>query len=118
MRSENHNESLEDLKDEPNKDYNSELSISEDELKHDKIRVKEKKKKNKTMKKNDKLEFEEIEMDINSNESFYQMNLSRPLLKAVADLKFVHPTPIQAATIPVALLGKYDKVAIFIIKNL
>ncbi|KAJ9585565.1 hypothetical protein L9F63_002641, partial [Diploptera punctata] len=40
------------------------------------------------------------------NASFYQMNLSRPLLKAIASMNFVHPTPIQAATIPVALLGR------------
>ena len=34
------------------------------------------------------------------------MNLSRPLLKAIEELRYVHPTPIQAATIPVALLGR------------
>lgn len=39
------------------------------------------------------------------NASFYIMNLSRPLLKAISAMNFVHPTPIQAATIPVALLG-------------
>ena len=65
--------------------------------------------------------------------SFQQMNLSRPLLKvtlselsdnilsspplgvkwfphfvlqAITTMKFVNPTPIQSATIPVALLGK------------
>lgn len=38
--------------------------------------------------------------------SFLSMNLSRPLLKAVTSLGFTTPTPIQAATIPVALLGK------------
>ncbi|KAH9644228.1 hypothetical protein HF086_013078, partial [Spodoptera exigua] len=41
------------------------------------------------------------------NASFYMMNLSRPLLKAIGTLNYVHPTPIQAATIPVALLGKF-----------
>ncbi|EDR14996.1 uncharacterized protein LACBIDRAFT_290659 [Laccaria bicolor S238N-H82] len=34
------------------------------------------------------------------------MNLSRPLLKSIASLGFNKPTPIQAAAIPVALLGK------------
>ena len=34
------------------------------------------------------------------------MNLSRPILKAITALGFHKPTPIQAATIPVALLGK------------
>ncbi|KAF7306942.1 DEAD-domain-containing protein [Mycena indigotica] len=38
--------------------------------------------------------------------SFLSMNLSRPLLKALTNLGFAKPTPIQAATIPVALLGK------------
>ena len=41
-----------------------------------------------------------------SHDSFLSMNLSRPLLKAIATLGFTIPTPIQAATIPVALLGK------------
>lgn len=34
------------------------------------------------------------------------MNLSRPILKAITSLSFHTPTPIQAATIPAALLGK------------
>lgn len=38
--------------------------------------------------------------------SFTTMSLSRPLLKALTSLGFSTPTPIQSATIPVALLGK------------
>ncbi|TRM66343.1 P-loop containing nucleoside triphosphate hydrolase protein [Schizophyllum amplum] len=38
--------------------------------------------------------------------SFLTMNLSRPILKALTTLGFTKPTPIQAATIPVSLLGK------------
>lgn len=38
--------------------------------------------------------------------SFQQMNLSRPLLKALTAMNFVHPTPIQASTIPMGLLGR------------
>jgi ATP-dependent RNA helicase DDX27 len=38
--------------------------------------------------------------------SFLTMNLSRPVLKALTSLSFHTPTPIQAATIPVGLLGK------------
>jgi ATP-dependent RNA helicase DDX27 len=34
------------------------------------------------------------------------MNLSRPLLKAVHSIGYENPTPIQAATVPLALLGK------------
>lgn len=40
------------------------------------------------------------------HDSFLSMNLSRPILKALTSLGFMTPTPIQAATIPVALLGK------------
>ncbi|KXJ25263.1 probable ATP-dependent RNA helicase DDX27 [Exaiptasia diaphana] len=40
------------------------------------------------------------------HQSFATMNLSRPLLKAITELGFLHPTPIQASTIPVALMGK------------
>ncbi|OAX42987.1 DEAD-domain-containing protein [Rhizopogon vinicolor AM-OR11-026] len=41
-----------------------------------------------------------------NHSSFLTMNLSRPIHKALANLGFHAPTPIQAATIPVALLGK------------
>jgi len=40
------------------------------------------------------------------HESFLSMNLSRPILKALTSFGFTTPTPIQAATIPVALLGR------------
>lgn len=42
----------------------------------------------------------------NAHDSFLSMNLSRPIIKALTTLSFTKPTPIQAATIPVALLGK------------
>ncbi|OCH96178.1 DEAD-domain-containing protein [Obba rivulosa] len=38
--------------------------------------------------------------------SFLSMNLSRPIIKSLTTLGLNTPTPIQAATIPVALLGK------------
>ncbi|TFY69741.1 hypothetical protein EVJ58_g218 [Rhodofomes roseus] len=38
--------------------------------------------------------------------SFLSMNLSRPIIKSITSLGFNKPTPIQSATIPVALLGK------------
>ncbi|KAB1262726.1 putative ATP-dependent RNA helicase DDX27 [Camelus dromedarius] len=40
------------------------------------------------------------------NLSFQDMNLSRPLLKAITAMGFKQPTPIQKACIPVGLLGK------------
>lgn len=50
--------------------------------------------------------FEDNTEATQSHDSFLSMNLSRPILKAVTNLNFTKPTPIQAATIPVALLGK------------
>lgn len=38
--------------------------------------------------------------------SFQSMSLSRPILRGLASVGFTEPTPIQAKTIPVALLGK------------
>lgn len=38
--------------------------------------------------------------------TFHSMSLSRPILKGVSSVGFTAPTPIQAKTIPVALLGK------------
>lgn len=37
---------------------------------------------------------------------FNQLSLSRPILRGIAAMGFVEPTPIQAAVIPVALSGK------------
>ena len=46
------------------------------------------------------------ELHQSAHTSFLTMNLSRPIQKALNTLGFVSPTPIQAATIPAALLGK------------
>lgn len=89
-----------------------EIQLSDDELKHDNLRTKEKKGRKRKYMKNDetfideKIEFDEapqLEGEVNS---FYQMNLSRPLMKAIGILGYTHPTPIQAQTIPLALLGR------------
>lgn len=41
-----------------------------------------------------------------ANSSFQDFNLSRPVLRGLAGLGFVQPTPIQRKTIPIAMLGK------------
>lgn len=93
----------------------SEISLSEDELKKDDIKIKERavgKRKRKKILDPDststvsKEEFFEDAPPFDDNTSFYQMNLSRPMLKAIGSMNFIHPTPIQAATIPVALSGR------------
>lgn len=91
-----------------------ELDLSEDELQHDGLRLKEKKKKK--QKKGDLLldeeedendkDFFEDATDSDQVNSFYQMNLSRPLMRAIGVLGYIYPTPIQATTIPIALLGR------------
>lgn len=40
------------------------------------------------------------------NLTFQDMNLSRPLLKAITTMGFKQPTPIQKACVPVGLMGK------------
>lgn len=108
------NETAVDSDDGSDVDHNSDISLSDDELKHDNIKVKERKLKGKKKQlqgeenNEEAVEsfFGEEEAEFDSNATFYQMNLSRPLLKAIGELKYVHPTPIQAATIPIALLGK------------
>ncbi|CAH0390424.1 unnamed protein product [Bemisia tabaci] len=112
------------------KDSDDEIVLSEDELKHDDIKLKEKligKKKRKKLAAQRKfqdsddenhngitVEQEDDENDeffddappFDENTTFYQMNLSRPLMKAIGQLNYVQPTPIQAATIPTVLLGR------------
>jgi ATP-dependent RNA helicase DDX27 len=90
--------------------------LSEDELTKDNVRDKERDRKRKLRKKKSD---EDVDPNLGMGDdffdesllyepaqSFHEMNLSRPLMKAIASMNFVHPTPIQSATIPVALLGR------------
>lgn len=83
----------------------SDLSLSDDELQHDKVKTKDRKTKRKGGEEAERF-FEDVVCG-DENVSFYEMNLSRPLLKAITTMKFVHPTPVQASTIPVALAGEF-----------
>nr|CAG4650939.1 EOG090X059J [Simocephalus serrulatus] len=107
----NNEESDEDGEDDVEEDL-----LSEDELQKDSVRDKERDKKRKLRRKKTD---EEVDKNLGMGEnffdesllyepaqSFHEMNLSRPLMKAIASMNFVHPTPIQSATIPVALLGR------------
>ncbi|KRT81362.1 helicase, partial [Oryctes borbonicus] len=77
--------------------------LSDDELIHDNIKVKKKKRESNN---SGNEEFFDNVVATSDSKSFYEMNLSRPLMKAIGEMKFVHPTPIQSSTIPVALLGR------------
>ncbi|XP_074530311.1 putative ATP-dependent RNA helicase DDX27 [Halichoeres trimaculatus] len=50
--------------------------------------------------------FHEDASQFNDQLMFDDMNLSRPILKAITALGFKQPTPIQKACVPVGLLGK------------
>ncbi|NWQ61352.1 DDX27 helicase, partial [Neopipo cinnamomea] len=86
-------------------DVESEYSLDDESIftKADKVKVKERRK----SKKGQEAEtFFEDASQYDDNLSFQDMNLSRPLLKAITALGFKQPTPIQKACIPVGLLGK------------
>lgn len=94
-----------------------EIDLSDDELKHDNLRLKEKRKSKKLKRAVDIKDEMDEDSDANADffedaddsqiaNSFYQMNLSRPLMRAIGVLGYIYPTPIQASTIPIALLGR------------
>ncbi|NXL46121.1 DDX27 helicase, partial [Podilymbus podiceps] len=87
-------------------DVESQYSVDDESIftKADTVKVK----KQKRLKKGE-MEAESFFEDASQyddNLSFQDMNLSRPLLKAITALGFKQPTPIQKACIPVGLLGK------------
>lgn len=51
-------------------------------------------------------EFYESAPSNETNTTFQELQLSRPILKSLQSLSFTSPTPIQSSTIPIALLGK------------
>lgn len=50
--------------------------------------------------------YEKAEEPDQAHTSFQTLDLSRPLLKGLASLGYSKPSPIQSASIPIALLGK------------
>lgn len=92
-----------------------EINLSDDEMKHDNLRLKEKRKKKQRKgldmpdsdgENADDADFFEEADENDTVSSFYQMNLSRPLMRAIGVLGYTYPTPIQASTIPIGLLGR------------
>ncbi|XP_059683091.1 probable ATP-dependent RNA helicase DDX27 isoform X2 [Gavia stellata] len=95
----------EDFNRDEEEDVESQYSLDDETIftKADTVKVKERKsKKGKT----EAESFFEDASQYDDNLSFQDMNLSRPLLKAITALGFKQPTPIQKACIPVGLLGK------------
>ncbi|CAF4571662.1 unnamed protein product [Rotaria sp. Silwood1] len=98
-----------EVEDEQSSTNNLEDESYEMEIEHesvtDKMKIKEaKKKKSSKNKKQD--EFFEESPPFNPDQVFSEMKISRPLLKALSAIGLHSPTPIQAATVPIALLGR------------
>ncbi|XP_074867497.1 putative ATP-dependent RNA helicase DDX27 [Carettochelys insculpta] len=92
---------------EEEEDVESDCSSADESIlaKADTLKVK----KRKRQKKGGPIEAERFFEDASQYDddlSFQDMNLSRPLLKAITTLGFEQPTPIQKACIPVGLLGR------------
>ncbi|XP_043946065.1 probable ATP-dependent RNA helicase DDX27 [Protopterus annectens] len=97
-----------DLEEEEEEDSESELSSGEENIltKEDTLKVKAKKKRKKTGLMEEPEAFFEDASHFDDKLTFQDMNLSRPLLKAVTAMGFKEPTPVQKACIPIGLLGK------------
>ncbi|NXS74419.1 DDX27 helicase, partial [Pandion haliaetus] len=87
-------------------DLESQYSLDDENIftKADTVKVKERRRTKKGEMEAES--FFEDASQYDDNLSFQDMNLSRPLLKAITALGFKQPTPIQKACIPVGLLGK------------
>ncbi|NXF94084.1 DDX27 helicase, partial [Eubucco bourcierii] len=87
-------------------DEESQYSLDDETVftKADTVKVKEKRRSKKGEMEAES--FSEDASQYDENLTFQDMNLSRPLLKAITALGFKQPTPIQKACIPVGLLGK------------
>ncbi|KAF1658933.1 putative ATP-dependent RNA helicase DDX27, partial [Aptenodytes patagonicus] len=95
----------EDFSRDEEEDVESQYSLDDEIIftKADTVKVKEQRR----LKKGEEAEsFFEDASQYDDNLLFQDMNLSRPLLKAITALGFKQPTPIQKACIPVGLLGK------------
>ncbi|KAG0352069.1 P-loop containing nucleoside triphosphate hydrolase protein [Gamsiella multidivaricata] len=98
---------LEDESEEESEDEESEGSESEDEEEEEENDSDDEEEETEYQKERKKAYFApESDTPVDVAETFATMNLSRPILKGLAQVGFVQPTQIQARTIPVALMGK------------
>ncbi|CAI5686417.1 unnamed protein product [Oreochromis niloticus] len=89
-------------------DENEEFGSSDEEIltKSDTLRDKERRGKKRKVAEEAAESFYEDASQYDDQLTFDDMNLSRPILKAITALGFKQPTPIQKACVPVGLLGK------------
>jgi len=88
-------------------DDGEEFSSADEEVlkKADTLRDKEAKGKKRTANEAPEAFFEDAS-NYDDTLTFQDMNLSRPILKAITTMGFKQPTPIQKACVPIGLLGK------------
>ncbi|KAM4583264.1 putative ATP-dependent RNA helicase DDX27 isoform 3-T3 [Fundulus diaphanus] len=93
---------------EEDSDEEEEFGSSDEEIltKSDTLRDKERGGRKKKVEEQTPETFSEDASEFNDQLTFEEMNLSRPILKAVTALGFKEPTPIQKACVPVGLLGR------------
>uniref|UniRef100_A0A5S6QF71 RNA helicase n=1 Tax=Trichuris muris TaxID=70415 RepID=A0A5S6QF71_TRIMR len=68
--------------------------------------VRDRKKSSVAPKKKRKDDFFDASVPADPSLTFEEMNLSRVISRAISSMGYVHPTPVQSACIPIALLGK------------
>ncbi|XP_075316131.1 putative ATP-dependent RNA helicase DDX27 isoform X2 [Odontesthes bonariensis] len=104
----------EDIKEEPSdgededEEEEEEFGSSDEEVltKSDTLREKDRRGRKRKTEEEVPLEFHGDASQFDSQLTFDDMNLSRPILKAISALGFKQPTPIQKACVPVGLLGR------------
>ncbi|KAF3690356.1 putative ATP-dependent RNA helicase DDX27 [Channa argus] len=101
-------ESDEDDDDEEEEDDDDEFDSSDEKIltKSDTLREKERRGRKRNTGEEVAEAFYEDASQYNDHLTFDEMNLSRPILKAITALGFKQPTPIQKACVPVGLLGR------------
>ncbi|XP_028854676.1 putative ATP-dependent RNA helicase DDX27 isoform X2 [Denticeps clupeoides] len=89
-------------------DDDEEFSSADEELlkKADTLREKGTKRKKKAAGEEPPEAFFEDASHYDESLTFQDMNLSRPILKAITTMSFKQPTPIQKACVPIGLMGK------------
>uniref|UniRef100_A0A8C7Z2H7 RNA helicase n=1 Tax=Oryzias sinensis TaxID=183150 RepID=A0A8C7Z2H7_9TELE len=97
-----------DNDDEDDDDEEEEFGSSDEEVltKSDTLRDKGRRRKKRKAAEETPESFHEDASQFDDQLSFDDMNLSRPILKAITALGFKQPTPIQKACVPVGLLGR------------
>uniref|UniRef100_A0A1A7Y646 RNA helicase n=1 Tax=Iconisemion striatum TaxID=60296 RepID=A0A1A7Y646_9TELE len=97
-----------DGEEEEEEEEEEEFDSADEEVltKSDTLREKERRGKKRKVEDEAAESFYEDASQYNDQLTFEDMNLSRPILKAITALGFKEPTPIQKACVPVGLLGR------------